>query len=588
MTLKSSTDLKPSITNWTRLEPSPRDASLERSLQAQVRDPLWLLARQWQVGEFLGADTGAPIHATLGVEMQTVTTYCPGDDVSATVVIDPNVPIEVHAERETVVLELRGSVQHGLYFENLIRQSAVATPDVVIASFRTTFPISSTPPDPTYATPDSLRFRSLVAGRVTDGEALFASASAVAAGKTPATPLPSEATNAGMPAVIASFIAFRVSLFSEPNADSAWEPETLDYDFALGSPSPTQNTLVTASDYKGGHLDWYSFSLNVGQPSTISNANPAQVVPTSYDFLPNHVVFNGMPDPRWWNFEDSVTDFGSLDVEKVDLAKLLVMEFALIYGNDWFRVPVPVTIGASGSSPRGTLTRVTTLVVTDTFGIRTLIRSSEDTVVTPGEPTWSMFKLSGNGTRSDFILLAPTLGVVDDAKAIEEVLFLRDDMATMAWAIENQLQGDLDAPVDAYQAYLQRLADNPLPTPPTVTPGGPQIFYNLETSVPDNWIPLVAEQTPAGELYLRRGTMEIPTATGFVNLKARAQILEPSVPFFVKDTTVPRSGVLVDRYFRYTRAADGTVFVWLARKSTVGNGPGWSGLRFDTVNKLSS
>ncbi len=71
-------------------------------------------------------------------------------------------------------------------------------------------------------------------------------------------------------------------------------------------------------------------------------------------------------------FEDSVTDFGQLDAEHVDLAKLLVMEFALVYGNDWFSVPVPDAASA-------TLSRVTTLVVTDTFGVRTLIRPAEQT-----------------------------------------------------------------------------------------------------------------------------------------------------------------------------------------------------------------
>jgi hypothetical protein len=111
----SMAEATPSITTWTRLEPSPRDASLKKSLQAQVRDPLWLLARQWQVGEFLGEDTGSPVHATLGAEMQTVTTYRPGTADSATVAIDPQLPIEVHVERETVSLRLRGSVQHGVF-----------------------------------------------------------------------------------------------------------------------------------------------------------------------------------------------------------------------------------------------------------------------------------------------------------------------------------------------------------------------------------------------------------------------------------------------------------------------------------------
>ncbi len=573
--------LLPSITSWTRLEPSPRDASLQKSLQAQVRDPAWLLARQWQLGEFLGDDTGSPVHATLGAEMQTVTTYRPGLDDSATVAIDPTLPIEVHVERETVVLRLRGSVQHGLYFETLVRQGGVASPETVIAAFRAAFPIPAAVPDPEYATPDAARFRSFVAGRVTDGEALYASASAVAAGQTPPTPLPPEASDAGMPAVITAFLAYRTALFSQPTADSAWEPQSLDYAFALGSPTPAQNTLLNAPTFRGGHLDWYSFSLAADQPNPVSTANPAQVSPVSFDFLPNHVTFRGMPDPRWWNFEDAVTDFGALDAEIVDLAKLLVMEFALVYGNDWFSVPVPVTLGLSDATPRGTLSRVTTLVITDTFGVRTLIRPAEQTQVNPSETPWSMFKISGDGVRSDFILMAPTLGVTTDAPAIEEVAFLRDDMAAMAWAVENALQGDLDAPVDAYQMYLQRLAANPPPPPPTAAPGAPPIYYTLEQPPPDNWIPMVPVQTPQGGLYLRRGIMESGSAA--VNLAARAIILEPGQPFFVADRSVPRSGVLVDRYFRYTRSSDGSVFLWLARKSGAGRGEGWSGLRYDTV-----
>jgi hypothetical protein len=251
------------------------------------------------------------------------------------------------------------------------------------------------------------------------------------------------------------------------------------------------------------------------------------------------------------------------------------MEFALVYGSDWFSVPVP--------APFGNLSSVTTLVVTDTFGIRTLIRPSESTTVNPGETPWSMFKLSGNGVRSDFIILGSTLGVVEEGDALEEVLFLRDDMAAMAWAVEHQLQGDLDAPVDGQEAYLRWLKVNPAPAPPQATPGGPQIYYTIEIPVPNNWIPMVPVQTAQGALYLRRGIMEIPTTAGLVTVTARALLLDPGQPFFVADHTIPRSGILADRYFRRARSSDGSTYLWMARKTGSGTGPGWSGLRFDVV-----
>lgn len=591
MTLQSFVDkikVIPSLTTWTRLEPQPRDASMARSLQAQVRDPLWLLARQWQVGEFLGDDAGSPVHATLEAEMRTVTTYRPGIADTGTVAIDPALPIEVHVEREPVALQMRGSTQQGLYFENLIRQKTIPNAEIILAAFRKAFPIAATSPNPTYAPPDAMRFRSIVAGRVVDGEALYTSALAVSKGQTPPAPLPAEAANPGMPAVLSAFIAFRGSLFSEPTADPAWQSPQLDYEFALGSPASDQIIVLEAPEFPGGHLDWYSFSLGQGRPSSVTQANPAQVSSTTFDLFPNQVVFRGMPDSRWWNFEDAVTDFGQLDVEHVDLAKLLVMEFALVYGDDWFWIPVPIQVGISGSaSPRGTLSSITSLVVTDTFGVRTLIRPSEQTQVNVGESPWSMFKIAGQNTRSDFILMAPTLGTVDDAEALEEVLLLRDDMAAMAWAVEHRLPSELDTATDAYALYQQRLKNDPPPTPPTITPGGPAISYTLETPPPDNWIPMVPVLSPTNELYLRRGTMEVPTTSGFIKLQARGAILEPQHPFFVTDRAVPRSGTQVDRYFRYTRSSDGTIFVWLARRSGQGRGSGWSGLRFDQVTNLS-
>ena len=557
---------------------------MQRSLQAQVRDPLWMLARQWQVGEFLGEDAGSPIHTTLGVEMRTATTYRPGTDDTKTVAIDHALPIEVHVEREKAALQLRGSVQAGLRFEALVRGGGVANPETVIAAFRVAFPIAKSVPDQAYSPPDAQLYRAVTAGRVTDGEALYTSAKAAAAGQVPPKPLPAEAATAGMNSVLAAFLAYRDSLFSEPAHDAAWQPRQLSYSFGLGSPAPGENLVLNAPEFQGGHLDWYSFSLATAQTNPAATSEPGtEITPTSFDFMPIHVVFRGMPDSRWWNFEDAVTDFGQLDTEHVDLAKLLVMEFALVYGNDWFWTPVPVNIGISGSGtdPRGTLSRVTTLVVTDTFGIRTLIRPSEQTAVTPDESPWSMYKISADGARSDFILMAPTLGVVEDGDALEQVRFLRDDMAALAWAVEYQLQGDLDCAVDGYQSYLQRIEALTPTEPPKATPGGPKIFYTLETPVPDNWIPMVPVKSAQGELLLRRGTIELSQG------KARAVILEPEHPFYVADRVVSRAGNQVDRYFRYTRSTDGTIFLWMARKSGAGRGEGWSGLRFDVVRDLA-
>ena len=42
-----------------RLLTSARAGGMEEALAARLADPLWLLARQWQFGEFRGDDAGA-------------------------------------------------------------------------------------------------------------------------------------------------------------------------------------------------------------------------------------------------------------------------------------------------------------------------------------------------------------------------------------------------------------------------------------------------------------------------------------------------------------------------------------------------
>src|SRR5262245_41003505 len=68
---------KPAITVWNRLEGRPRADKFERALRAEVRDPLWMLTRQWQMGEFRGDDAGSPIFAKVHVETTRLRKYQP-------------------------------------------------------------------------------------------------------------------------------------------------------------------------------------------------------------------------------------------------------------------------------------------------------------------------------------------------------------------------------------------------------------------------------------------------------------------------------------------------------------------------------
>ncbi len=53
-----------------------------------------------------------------------------------------------------------------------------------------------------------------------------------------------------------------------------------------------------------------------------------------------------MPNTRWWAFEDSRTNFGDIKPDTTDIAKLLLIEFGLVYANDWFLLPYALPAGS--------------------------------------------------------------------------------------------------------------------------------------------------------------------------------------------------------------------------------------------------
>src|SRR6266545_3663754 len=64
--------LHPAITRWNRLEGRPRTHDFDRALKAEVRDALWTLSRQWQMGEFRGEDAGSPVTARMCVDTAVI------------------------------------------------------------------------------------------------------------------------------------------------------------------------------------------------------------------------------------------------------------------------------------------------------------------------------------------------------------------------------------------------------------------------------------------------------------------------------------------------------------------------------------
>jgi len=106
--------LYPSVTTWNRVEARPRTQSFDRALRAEVRDALWMLTKQWQMGEFRGSDAGSPVFAKVLMSTTRLTKYRPaGGTVRLFDVVTPLAtqverrPVPMQRQQRDIALDLR-------------------------------------------------------------------------------------------------------------------------------------------------------------------------------------------------------------------------------------------------------------------------------------------------------------------------------------------------------------------------------------------------------------------------------------------------------------------------------------------------
>jgi hypothetical protein len=215
------------------------------------------------------------------------------------------------------------------------------------------------------------------------------------------------------------------------------------------------------------------------------------------------------------------------------------------------------------------------VTVTDALGTTTTLTPFGDGAGTD----WRMFELSradGAADAGNALLLLDALPTTQESPPVEEVLVVRDELANMAWAIENTVESRTGRPLDRYQDEAERRT--------AAQPSGPTDArrYVLRSPVPRNWIPLLPKflRDNAGAVtqrLLARGAMR----SGNTTVPPMGRLLEPGRQLDIFDEEVPPTGAKVSRLWTWGRAADGTSHLWRARRKGPGRGPGSSGLRFD-------
>ena len=593
----------PTITTWNRLEARPRSQSFERALQAEVRDALWMLTKQWQMGEFRGSDAGSPVFAKLLMQTTRLTKYQPfGGPVEpfdATIPLETKVerrPIPLHRQKRLLSLDLR--LVMARQWLSLIATLVNDYRHAYIIAYPIATPDPGTPGDVDVCShPEAWDTVQAFAGRAMDGGAFFEFLAADAShnawdGVAGVNPL----DHPGLKDRATRFLNWAQRFLTQPSAgDDAWVPARLEYQFATSAPMPDGTEKVyVAEEYSSGRLDWYSLDEDAGSRALdpVPGSDVTGLPPDApFTTIPVPVSFSGMANTRWWSFEDRRTNFGDIDASTSDLAKLLFMEFALVYSNDWFVVP--------STLPAGTLVKLQGLAVTNVFGERFWIEAAGRGIDKAWQ-RWSMFTINVRnapaGTIADTtLLLLPTIAKAQTGPVVEDVQLVRDEVANMAWGVETMVALPTGASRKGSEvaaqtlAYLTQLAGGGGAAGP---PMAAAVRYHVMNTVPENWIPFIPVHVPGNnrEIQLQRAAMPrvlpgVPVAKvqPLTTLLREGLDLQTPATYFIHEEEVPRAGARVTQSYEQARWTAGRVFTWFRAQKQTGRGEAESGLGFDRL-----
>lgn len=529
------------MTVWAfhRVEPISRQGDPGKGLAAVVADPLWMLARQRQYGELAGEDAGSPIRVDFRVvahpidgwsaDGETILPYDPASQVLEAVVA---------GESAGPSHSLRDRIDAG-------RRIAAVVSAKANDAIRAAFPLDA-------AETSDLLFRT-APERFCDGlAAVIALQSAKDGAEAKALGL-TEAQWTASATALQEVARWAVTTFGI--GPSTWEPRRLERRFGLAS---GEDVVLNAPEHTREVVDVPDLDLtDAGAALTPTDDTPL------VRRIPTPIRFPGMPDDRYWAFEDARLSLARIDASTHDLSRLALVEFSTVYGNDWFVFPTPVT--------SGTIASVDDPVVVDTFGVQQLIQPADLT-------SWALFTPSGPRTNRARLVLPATTASALTGPVVEEVALVRDENANLVWGLEKIVTDTLGETHDLAAEYAADLGHG------APWPEGAELLYRLMTDVPPHWVPFVPvhDEGSLRAVVLVEAVLPRPNSLGALEVVSpRSSVLEELRGAPLHEEEVPPDGVVVRRRWFLARSADGGRHVWAARSVQTGRGEGSSGLEFD-------
>lgn len=598
-----------------RLETRTRKQNPNTALSFAVHDPLWMLTRQWQFGEFKGNDAGSAIWAKIKIEHDHIETLQNGNQKQ---IFDIHDVLEHKVERLNTQITHAIRVEAAYYLKKSLDFSTLKEhASSLLKHWQNLYPLSAFPNKnedllassksgkevlDTIKKKQNTHLESYLAGfgkRCFDGHQVFLDyINQNHLDNTIAKMLTADQQKDFLQIMKQFTDWFRSTYLPiDETGNKFWINEKLGYEFCVetqGKEKENTKKKYSVEDYCSGKLSWYSFDIerNSGKNSGKNEK--------FLSFIPVLADFPGAPNKRLWAFEDAKIAMGNSELSANALANAVVLQYTTMYGNDWLITPMELNAG--------TVSTVKGIIITDVFGNRYYINQPAGETSKNERYTnkWEMFTIAQKDaySKGDFstdgcLFYPPSIPRTEESKPLEEVQFLRDEMANMVWGVELTINDGCGSTLDGdeYATKISAEIEEMIPKYNVQENEDIDYTYLFQNNAPLNWIPFSPVKMPEGtshgdrEIRLQRSTMPLYLKDGFIPIRPNTYLMRYGIDEddtiyqyqFINEEEILAVGTKIQLSYQRTRWFNGKIFNWLGAKKEVSQTQANSGLSFDEL-----
>lgn len=611
-----------------RIEGRSRDYN--KALSMEVFDPLWMMARQWQYGRFKAVDCGTPVMVNVRTTRRKVDKVFRKDGGDGWADFSTDSPLEYEVEKQNIEITPFVRVESAMQLKKKFsdKENASAICNLLLKYFALDSVVKKDVIEQLKVEKNKAlnEFMAFYAKRSFDGYKIY---SALKDGSFRNIVGDDWASFSSFETILSDYVLWFSNKFEPASGlKDCWNFSKLGYESKIKQGEKVYN----AEDYDSGNLSWYSYDAqcaNGENDRTTSPAKTSEVKNLSY--IPSPAKFVGAPASRLWEMENRIVNMGNNDNDFSFVGTAAILQYVTMFSNDWMITPLETEMG--------TVLDVEGIVVKDSFGDRIYVennaRKMDDeeaaSLIRAGKISsnriftdrWDLFgssyenayKVEDFGTRAG-MLFPPTVLRCEESKPIEEVQFLRDEMANMVWGVETTLNngcgGTMDGKALSDQVFdaidsrnLEVGAEEQ--TNSDESAREEEIAENeklktaeysllIQNRVPMNWIPFVPEQlkNDCRNIALRRGRMPIYYDGAYESIRPSTSLMEVKknsdgsvVPLYLNEEEIYGCGVKVVKTAQRTRWFLGKSFNWIGNKEVISEYQANSGLMFDDLIRKS-